>query len=1087
MLESFVAKIIHATVKLKTKLLIVEDKAYIKTLDAEKIVDNGSVYGKSADIRGLVVEPELGPGELPSPGKNCNFEGNIAKPSRADHTHRIPGKAKENLYGHVKLSDSVNSDYGVDDGYAATPKAIQTIGNNCLKLDGTSQMAGMIKTVGNPSNVVFENAKHAIKIGSNSYISDLGNDGVAHIMSAGNPAVGALAFGKNLSTILLSKNNGHLYLRNRSANGDYTDEEGHTLTVDGERMILDYTVEAFMGKNATFYWTPARTGWYRVYLVGAGGKGAPGVAQAVSAALGSFAKKNSDGSTIVAPHNDYASWKNYTHPEQSIGLAVAGAGGGGGGVAVVDIYVPADPYCYIAQKNGSISVEYVNDNGEIATATETCYIEKAIPKMATIKINSNLTSITNLFALTGAQKRVDDSIYNDEGSTEGDAEVPDDGEDDTVEIEDLQVNAQTIYAFKGMNAVVGTIKVQRFSKKTLLNGGTSISPISGLGDPTSYQFYGIKVYADFRDNSHADKITGTSYTDVKQGWYYLRFGKRWGGTKPSIFNTGTDARAVWCCYDSNNRERYRVEHGAAGTVGSFAWLIAKDTQVKAKSPFKNGSPEAAVATKYTTAMLEAVGPSFVGGYVCGVPYVDPSYFKNIPDTSTTNIYETLTVQFSAAGLGGNATGGDVNFVGGSGDVPTKSGEETYGRTGQDKPLKPTTDNTDNIMSSVVDVINPKNCNNSSSSKNKIRVRADGYCGGVPGRIGVTGAYGALGGAGNIIQSTLYKGTQKPDTRGGVAYAKCGVIYGRCGYGSGLSIADLGNYSGDLSEVKAGYTTKMPAIPAKTSGYGYYGGGSGGGAAIVGSKSGGNGTRVVGAAGAPGGGCVVIGYYGDCKPKNPTNLAGKDKIVDSNGDGIDDKLEVILTYVADSNGSVEKLEYDQSKTGVPLKLPNGELSEWGTGTITAEHRPTVVTPAEGYKTTPIYRPSITTIDNSFDGVITVSFERDSNKWFTVEFSCYGGGTLEPPENGALFYQDVVNNSPLIPPGESGPLLVGPKKTRVYMPTPVPDEGYMFSHWMEDNSGEVILYPPTALPEKVTRRHTFIAEFVPIPEPDAGETS
>lgn len=1056
MLESFIAKIIHATVKLKAKLLIVEDKAIINVADIQKLVDNGQVYGETKHIRELVPEPGLMTDEKPTAGKNCNYEGLVARPARADHTHKIPGKGTGTSLGHVKLCDDIDKDYDKNSGWAATPKAIKSLSNIYLKLDGTSQMSGTLKTVGNSSATSFQNARQSLKIGSASYFTDLGNSGITHVMCANKTENGALAFGSDLSTVLLSKNNGHLYLRD-ATNKNYVDEEGHMLTVDGERMILDYTIEAFIGKNGTFYWTPARVGWYRIYVIGHGGKGAKGFAYGPTNRTGAF-HKYKDGNLITAPHSDYANCGNYETPKQPAGVAIAGCGGGGGGVAIVDIYVSPNPYSYIGKKNKTTKVLRLTEDGEPVVNPETgefvydddiCYVESAVSKVATIKIDNNVTTVSNLFSVTGTNTRYeeDETPQSDDGDTT----------DSDVDVPDLVTERDVIRAFKGMNAVIGkVIDKQSYSKKKQPDSTAR----ANVGKDVMGQYYGVKLYGTVTDT--ANNVT------VYENYYYLRFGKRWD--KAAMFGTGVDPESVWICYNISHKEVYRLPHGKKGQVGSFCDLII---QCNGAGQFREAGGTKNVKY-FTTAMLEAVGASFAIGARFGLPIVDPSNYAKIPDDNETSIYQMFTAIFSSAGLGGNATSGDVNFVGGAGGIDgseiAASGLTKYGRTGQDKPMKNTADEFDNPISGVDDTVNFKNFNDISCSGNTMRVRADGYCGGVPGRIGLTGSYGGLGGAGDMIQASLFQMTPNGEK---IAATEIGTIFARNGYGSGLNITELGNYSGDISEVNPGFKTQIKTTQKQRAGMGYYGGGGGGGAALISRKKDGKGKANAGGVHSSGGGngCVVIAYFGDCKPKYQTNLTGKAPTLDSNGDGVSDYLEVILTYVKDPDGSVDTLVYDQRNTGVLLYDEEHNLSEWGTGTITDAQRPTTVTPTPGYTGSPIYNPSGTTVNGSSPSVITVSFAKDTSKWFTVSFSAGAGGAV----TGALSYPEVLENSPIVPTGETPPALTT-NQTAVLVPTPVPDEGYVFDCWSTTVGETETRYEGTTLmPTTVTASATYVALF------------
>lgn len=154
--------------------LVVEKSAVIKELTVEKIVDGGSgtFYGDVSLIKSLSADPAL----------NKASAGIEDKAARVDHVHPIPEKIRNphmltvknfqgtelfqydgfekkeltlslantgaspknhanssttygvgssTLYGHLKLSDAVNSTSGVAGGFAATPAAVRTTYNLC--------------------------------------------------------------------------------------------------------------------------------------------------------------------------------------------------------------------------------------------------------------------------------------------------------------------------------------------------------------------------------------------------------------------------------------------------------------------------------------------------------------------------------------------------------------------------------------------------------------------------------------------------------------------------------------------------------------------------------------------------------------------------------------------------------------------------------------------------------------------------------------------------------------------------------------------------------------------------------------------
>lgn len=1045
MLQNFIAKVIHATVKLKTKLLIVEDKAFIKTLDAEKIVDNGQVYGKTGDIRELVIEPMLGQGEKPGPGKNCNFEGTVAKPARADHTHRIPGKGNDQVLGHVRLCDDIDKDYDKDRGYAATPKAVRTIANAYLKLDGSSQMSGTIKTVGNSANTSYEGARHAIKIGSASYLTDLGTPGVTHIISATAPENGALAFGKSKSTILLSKNTGHLYVRN-DAQEAITDDQGEHFTVSGERMLLDYEVEFFLDNTKKTYWMPARAGWYRIYCVGPGGAGAAGVAKCIkSSCLGDFHGDNTKPA-------DYANYTKYESGSLPTGVAIAGCGGGGGGVAITDIYVPTIPYSYSGKANGTVKVPQTNDNGDIIYVdgviqydTETCYVETVLAKEATLVIDAYKASVSNLFAVTGTTKRFE-------------------AEDVDADLDDVEliVESDPMIGWRGFPATKGSTTMANGGKNYLHSMKTpaASSCLSNLGQLMTSRFYGFEVV-----NASNGIVVGAylsnkygSDTKIWNGDYFLRFGKRWDPTSAGasqIYTTGTsttETQAVWICYSSSHKEKFRLEEGPRGASNKthyqcFTQLIVDTT------PFND--PKGATLAKLDLTKMTPVGPSYVTGVHLGFPHVHPKNYHNINSDNSTNVYEYWDVTFSAPGLGGNATGGDVNFVGGMGGMNGTFSNDVTDRTGELPPLKRVTNTSDEELD-IPDYVSFPNTNNQSVAGNKMRIRSDGYCGGVPGRNGITGSIGANGVAGSVLQKAIWEQTWNSSTSK-MVQTNVGTTFARSGYGSGLNITELGNYTGDIKSKTANYTKHAVTVNKKGGGQGLYGGGGGGGCAIISKAKSGGCSSTCGTAGKAGAGCIVIAYFGDCEPKSQTNLSNPSLNVDTNKDLIPDYYEVFLTYQKDET-SVDKLEYDPKRTVIPL-YENGELSEWGTGTLDPDrHRPTNITPAPGYGGDPIYTPSDTTFSNSSETNILVSFERDSTQWFNVSFIAGEHGSL----SGSTEYQFVLTGSPILAAGSASPEL-GKNMTAVYIPTPIADTGYHFKEWTP------------SIPSTVTSTATYTATF------------
>lgn len=1080
MLQNFIAKVIHATVKLKTKLLIVEDKAFIKTLDAEKLVDNGKVYGKSSDIRQLIVEPLLEDGEDPTLGKNCSYEGMIAKPARADHTHKIPGRGTANAFGHVKLCDDTDKDYDQTSGYAATPKALQELSQKFLKLDGSSLMTGTIRAKGNPSGTPISELVPGIQFGANSYITDFGIPNTMAIAGRQNPNVASIALGLDKSTILLSKQTGHLYVRNDS---QAMRDKG--FTIDGERMLVDYVVEQFIipksdttsDSGEKYHWTPARSGWYRLYVIGPGGKGADGFAKGSKSYIGPC--KIPDKKNTVA---------SYESPKYPTGFAIAGCGGGGGGVAVMDIYVPTAPYSYISKKNGTVKYTYVDDDGVEHETTEQTYIETPVLKQVNIKINKNarLIRVSNVFAATGTTRKIE-------------ADFDDLSEEVVEDIEDLIGEESPIQAFGGFDAEKGkAVKVATYDRKNGLKNTTSAEgkawAASLIGQPITSQWYGMPVKTNC-----SCKLNGKTMT-LKTGYYFLRQGMKWSGTAGvNRVPSGSGAEMPWICYDQNGREvKYdspnakdtiSIKEGATNKiVGTFKYFIASFTvtggeNIDKESPFYEVNSKG-VHKPYTDlnyAKLEHVGPTFEVGRHIGYPLVARNNYSNF-DGTTTPLYEYWDVTYSQPGLGGHAEGGDVMYMGGAGDNPDNSSK--LKRTGQGVPISRAVDTKFDKMDWDINAPGSMTVSHEGTSIPGWLTCADGCCGGVPGELGITGNYGANGGAGDIATLPAYE-AKYDSTSSKVVSKKIGTAFARSGYGSGMCIAELGNYTGDGIPNKL---TKGTAGPGK------YGGGGGGGCAIVTQGNGHTAATRVQKGAVGGNGCILIAFFGDSKPKEQTNTSGIAPSLDSNKDGVDDYMQVKLTYTKSSDGSVAELEYDPYKTYVTLYDEEKRPYEGGTGKITDAQRPTKVTPAKGFKKTVIYEPSTTEIDANFSGNITVRFEKDSKMWFNVTFSVDGtGGTLV----GQTDWYDILKDTPFtnrdgieIPEpdepeggeentgdgtetqGDVTPL-AETEEFSIVVPTPVPDEGFEFEKWTYKKVGGIAT--KNGIPETVTQSSIIMAHF------------
>lgn len=1012
MVKNFIAEVIHATKRMITRDLKVEGKATVKLLDATKIVDNGTVYGTSDQVKALTVDPE----------KNKSDAGTLERVARVDHTHQIPeaiknpnvlvirdnannevvnydgsqkqelkitpllaGAAKENHaspyktygvgddenYGHLKLSDSINNGSSVSGGVAATPNAIRQIATHYLPLDGSKRMTGTLQTI---PHMKDDNGKTipAIRVGGAAVLADSGKTNILELLGASDPSIGAISFGEDKSTILLSKQTGHLYLKNSSEA-----QKQLGFTVDGERMIVDYQIEQIFTANGTKYWIPQRTGWYRIYVVGGGGNGAAGFVQANGIRRGTLANNK--------PTTPYAGTKNnhYEGTYMAAGYAVPGCGGGGGGVAVTDIYVSKEAYAYqtgTASISQQVLIEEEDADGNITTSTETVTeeysVETPIQKKAVIKINTKTKTaqISNLFALYGGNVNIGTVV--DEGDAEGDSDT------DDLDVAPINSDVSPIIGYPGIGATVGA-----------------------LFPSTNQDGYGYRNVLPPELGNEQQKAT----YNAAQSWLNTNNGNITGQFKGYLINVrSNDPLFDYKVNDYFVKEGTRFD-GSAATPPDTTWRLFDGTTHLEKGNYTNADVQKIVKTyRHTTTTwgrTTFVGPSFNIGKRIRV---------STGQGTSERRYNYYGIRFSMPGIGGRSVGGDVNHRGGNGDVTM---------------VKPPT-----TKSTIPGY-------NSDLTPEGYPFRADGYCGGVPGLNLSTGCVGGNASGGYIKNITAYEYDRYNKTASACAwrFIKKGIIAARSGYGASLNITELGNYAGPSI-----------ATPTKNkAGKGYLGGGGGGGFAMfamgISKNDAGNNVFALKKstlAGNVGGNpCVVIAYLGDSEPKEQDTT---DTVIgvftDSNNDGIDDTCQVFINYVA-KDDSVAGISGESKVAN--LVDGEGNLTEFGTADI-SNLRPSV-TRATGYTGNPIYEPSETIIDSNFgDGgraTIEVHYEKDPSMWHNVEFVAGSGGTL----TGTTQYNDQLTGTTLV------------------APTPVPNSGYRFVGW------------EPALPQTINSSTTYTAIF------------
>ena len=577
MFKNFVTEILHVTKKLKAKEMNVEkssmhdldvnrldvkDTANVKKLDVGTIVDNGSVYGERDEIKSLTTD------QL----KNINDAGKIHKPARVDHTHKIPdaiknphklviknnadktisdydgsskkeikltyemvGAAKKNHaststefgcgnssdYGHVKLSDFIDLTSDASKGIGATPKAVGLVNakfDDYLPLVGGT-MNGSIIT---PSNAI------GLIIGGHVEIKD-SNEIEGMIMSSENSSLTRVGIGTDNSTVLESNDgDGTLYLKNFIANLQTNQIYGDFSPIS-KRAIVDHIIEKVIVSSES--WVPERSGNYRLYIVGGGGKGGDG----------KILKLNiRDGGLRTDGDYDGSSSSHYDIDYVGNGFALPGYGGGGGGVCVVDIYVnPVElPY--------KIVEELVKDSDDADDDGYTIETLSPTKRLATFTFSGKQITVTGLDSISGGQYReYDDSgirVYGGSDATTG-----------TLTRSSYSTSSGTSYNYSwytdNSNGTYtkGTKYVECISKIQEETG----SNVAGLA-PDTKPSNTNDLFGEIREWNTYRNMQGISNGD---GTYYIRSGSVWkkydssgiymGGydlnnTKMAMYDTGCE-------------------------------------------------------------------------------------------------------------------------------------------------------------------------------------------------------------------------------------------------------------------------------------------------------------------------------------------------------------------------------------------------------------------------------------------------------------------------------------------------------------------------------------------------------------------
>lgn len=335
-------------------------------VSADSLKDpNKKLYGTADEIK------KLTPGCIADSGK-------IDKPPRVDHTHPLPesiknphpinfysaessiigsydGSQELNLritpgqigaaprnhasattnygvgngdkYGHVKLTSgfehieldptngilNISDTRGSNDGYAVTPNMISGLANSIKSVFITKKEAGDIFIKSNQTEIIINGT---FKIRNSVYLGGSDNnpsDNMLVVYGAGDSTIAKVKLGNgDLTSVLTSPNDNNLYIQHRNGVNFYRKLSSFYI----EKLIVWSSNTSLRSRKCYRKWRPARTGWYRIYLIGSGGVGANGWVL--------------DNTTI------------FSSPIAGFGVGTSvkgGSGGGGGCVCITDLLV----------------------------------------------------------------------------------------------------------------------------------------------------------------------------------------------------------------------------------------------------------------------------------------------------------------------------------------------------------------------------------------------------------------------------------------------------------------------------------------------------------------------------------------------------------------------------------------------------------------------------------------------------------------------------------------------------------------------------------------------------------------------------
>lgn len=773
---------------------------------------------------------------------NYDFTGAAKKNHASSET--VFGVGNVTNYGHTKLHETDFGTYNKNNDSTNT-----TVIDNARNLDvnsGTAltpsslaKYAGYIKEYlhenyieipENPKDpvefnwpvnfnelVVFKN-RLRIKDGGyfDGYVEGQANflKNRVKLYGVNNSKIGKLQFGRDdnrgKSNVILTSNQDY------TANTDMADSHLY-IEHDYENYISkvsDFEIECIITPQTSKHnrvWVPSKAGLYRIFLIGGGGFGSEGVV------VDKF-NHGSNGSSWI-PADDY---NDGPHHGYGLGTAIAGIGGGGGPVVEIDLltseseaavsngeYIPINgATCSSPGGRGSISITARYDNNGTITYDCSISITNIIGgslsssdgsiSSATIRAGTCQFSVSNISCpnLTISEEKNDDNTtyYNVTGGSLVVGSV-------TTNISDCELsggNASTANMYTINSVTITNITVEYDTSDD--------STIDGSDESEDER-------EDSEDGDNEGDI-GARFVFFKSKIYTARSGTN--GTTRHVTRKTTDGTADLDAYRSVGVQKLASIGKVVNVSGSLSNMTSegnpKLTYAVLKGVYGITGMSGAESSTATTALMKDEIDAFAGHGMDAATIKDnkngAQHVDDIPlGTITSVLKESDRPYYDNSGY---------RYI-----VSDRTTDRMHGGSKQMTGMN-------GYSFRACQSLNPAPSNITDSEFNsygKKYASQNGYDGGCPGMIGITGGLPAKGSLGAVS-------------------SKVGRVYGgggtrqisfKGGTGASFELHQFDGYNGSIYHSDRTSSATQLILPGKNSkvgGFGYLGGGHGGGGAMV---------------------------------------------------------------------------------------------------------------------------------------------------------------------------------------------------------------------------------------------------------------